>query len=470
MKRLTKIVATISDRKCDVEFIKELHEAGMNVVRLNTAHQTSEDTLKVINNVRLVSDKIPLLLDTKGPEIRTVKMEHDLAVKRGDKIIIKGDPKGVSENNTIYFNYSGFVNDVDVDQSILIDDGDIELVVVEKHEEHLLCEVRNDGVIKGRKSINVPGTHISLPSLSEKDLAYIDFAIENKIDFIAHSFVRNKDDLLAIQTILDAKKSNIKIISKIENQEGVNNIDEILDHCYGIMVARGDLGIEIPAERIPAIQKMLIKKCVEKKRPVITATQMMHSMIKNPRPTRAEVSDVANAIYDGTDAIMLSGETAYGNYPVEAVKNMRNIAHEVEESKENVNRMLVMSMQTTAPMFLANSAIRASVQLGAKAIITDTTTGRTARQLSSYRGKVPIYAQCYDEGVMRELGLSYGVFAEFMAKEKTKEEFVEKTINPLIKKEKIRKEDLVVVVAGSFGQTHGATYIEIGTAEDMMKE
>ncbi len=469
MRKLTKIVATISDRKCDVEFIRSLHEAGMNVVRLNTAHQTREDTLRVINNVREVSDKIPLLLDTKGPEIRTVKSEEEIIVKKTDRIKIKGDPNGCTEKGCVYVNYAGFVKDVPLNQRILIDDGDIELVVVEKHDDCLICEVRNDGVIKGRKSINVPDIHIHLPSLSDKDRTYIDFAIDNDLDFIAHSFVRNKEDLIEIQQILNAKQSRIKLISKIENQEGVDNIDEILDHCHGIMVARGDLGIEISAEKIPSIQKKLIKKCIEKNKAVITATQMMHSMIKHPRPTRAEVSDVANAIYDGTDAVMLSGETAYGSYPIEAVKIMRKIAHEVETSKEAVNRMLVMSMQTQVPAFLANSAIRSSVQLSAKAIITDTTSGKTAVNLASYRGKVPIYAQCYDKRVMRELALTYGVSAEFMVRGKTKEEFIEKTINPLIEKGKIAKEDLVVVVAGSFGVTQGATYIEICNAESLMK-
>ncbi len=330
----TKIVATISDRKCDVEFIKDLFDAGMNVVRINTAHQTPEDSLKVINNVRKVSDRIPILIDTKGPEIRTTLVKGDLFLKKGDKIAFKGEADAITTQKCIYVSYRNFVKEVPVGGDILIDDGELSFKVIDKKDNVLICEIMNDGWLGSRKSINVPGTEISLPSLTSRDVNYIQFAIDNDLSFIAHSFVRSKEDVIDIQKILDKKKSTLKIIAKIENKQGVDNIDEILDHAYGVMIARGDLGIEIPAEQIPTVQKKLIKKCVARRKPVIVATQMLHTMTEHPRPTRAEVSDVANAIFDGTDAVMLSGETAYGKYPLEAVKTMSRIAKQVEKNKQ----------------------------------------------------------------------------------------------------------------------------------------
>src|SRR5690554_2011015 len=279
----------------------------MNVGRLDTVHVDFERLDRLGSNVREVSEKIALLMDTKGPEIRTTKCEDgDIHLKAGEKVIIKGNPKGLSNKDVICVSYADITNDVGVGSHILFDDGEIDIVVEEVQGNELHCEVLNNGVLGSRKSVNVPGVRINLPSLTERDLEFIHYAIEKDIDFIAHSFVRNAQDVLAIQEILDAHDSQIKIIAKIENQEGVQNIDEILEVAHGVMVARGDLGIEIPQERIPLVQRQLIRKCVEAKKPVIVATQMLHSMIKNPRPTRAEVTDVANAIYYRTDAIMLS--------------------------------------------------------------------------------------------------------------------------------------------------------------------
>ncbi|MGK0232335.1 MAG: pyruvate kinase, partial [Patescibacteria group bacterium] len=294
MEKRTKIVATISDMNCDVSFLQSLFDAGVNVFRTNTAHQQPEDTLKILNNVRAVSKTAPVMVDTKGPEIRTTPLkDQEVPVKTGDKLIFKGGSKELTSAKTIYLNYDGFHKNIDNGASILYDDGEIEFKVVEKHSDHLVVEVLNDGVIKGKKSVNVPGVSLNLPSLTEKDKMYVKFVAENDVDFIAHSFIRHKEDLKAVQDILDEHKSSAKIIAKIENQEGVDNIDEILDNCAGIMVARGDLAIEIPTERVPPIQKRLIKRAIEKRKIVITATQMLHTMIDNPRPTRAEVSDVA---------------------------------------------------------------------------------------------------------------------------------------------------------------------------------
>ena len=469
MLKKTKIVATISDRKCDVELIKSLTEAGMNVVRLNTAHQTHKDTLKVVNVVRSVSEKIALLLDTKGPEIRTTQATESIPVSYGDRINIKGDAEGVTSKDCVYVNYAGFVKDVPEGSRILIDDGEIELVVVEKIEDALLCEATNNGVISGRKSVNIPSVHVTLPTLSQKDIEYIHFAVDQKLDFIAHSFVRNKEDALAVQRILDERGSNIKIIAKIENQDGVDNIDEILDHVYGIMIARGDLAVEIPQERIPVIQKMIINKCIVRRKPVITATQMLHSMIQNPRPTRAEISDVANAVYDGTDAIMLSGETAYGDYPVEAVRTMANIAKEIESATPAIKETPLLIVNNKISAFLARAAVKASIELDAKAIIADTNKGRTVRALAAYRGNKVIFAQCYDKRVMRELTLSYGVYTNFSKMEDTTEAFLCDALNALQQKYKLEKDDRVVVLAGNYGPSHGPSFIEVSTTENLIK-
>lgn len=469
MLKKTKIVATISDRYCDKKLIKELWENGMDVVRLNTAHQTHDDTLKIINNVRSVSNKIALLLDTKGPEIRTTEANEKIPVAFGDKIHIKGDPKGITSKECVYVNYKGFVKDVPIGSRIMIDDGEIELIVREKDGKSMICEARNNGVINGKKSVNIPSVHVKLPALSQKDIDYIHFAVDQKLDFIAHSFVRNKQDAMAVQKILDEKQSNIKIIAKIENQDGVDKIDEILDYVYGIMIARGDLAVEIPQERIPVVQKMIINKCIAKRKPVITATQMLHSMIHNPRPTRAEISDVANAVYDGTDAIMLSGETAYGEYPVGAVMTMANIAREVEAATSPIKETPLLIVNDQVSAFLARSAVRASIELNAKAIIADTNKGRTVRALAAYRGQNLIFAQCYDMRVMRELALSYGVYPNFSKMRNTTQEFLSDALEGLLNTYKLKKNDLVVVLAGNFGPSYGPSFIEISSTENLKK-
>jgi pyruvate kinase len=470
MRKKTKIVATISDRNCDVPFLESLYKEGMDVVRLNTAHQSHEDSLKVIRNVRQVSDKIALLLDTKGPEIRTTRAEEDFPVKAGDQVCIKGDPDQVTTRECIGVTYPGFSEEVTIGSTILIDDGYIELKAIRKDGDRLRCEVMNDGLIQGRKSVNIPSVHVKLPTLSQKDRDYIYFAIEHDLDFIAHSFVRRKEDLMAIQNILDEKQSKIKLIAKIENQEGVDNIDEILEHCYGIMVARGDLAVEIPQEQIPAVQKMLIQKCISLRKPVITATQMLHSMIQNPRPTRAEVSDVANAIYDGTDAIMLSGETAYGKFPLKAVQTMKQIANQVEKTVVPFRDIPYLELNNEVTAFLINSAVKASVMLHAEAIVADTISGRTIRALSAYRGKKIIFAQCYDKRVMRELALSYGVMANFLELRKTNDEFINNALKVLMGRKRVDLNSLVVVIAGNYGSSHGASFIEVSTVENILKK
>ena len=466
MSRNTKIVATISSLNCSASFIQQLYSAGMSVVRLNTAHMTHDDALEIIENIRQVSDRIGILLDTKGPEIRTCDAREPLAVKFGDTIRMKGAPDEKSQEDYICVSDNHFAKDVPVGSTILVDDGYIALVVTGRDGSYLSCRVENDGVINPRKSINIPSVHVKLPALSEKDKGFIRFAADNDLDFIAHSFVRNKDDVIAVQEILDEKESPMKIIAKIENAEGVKNLEEILQYAYGIMIARGDLAVEIPTERIPMIQKRIIETCVIKRRPVIVATQMLHSMIESPRPTRAEVSDVANACLDHADALMLSGETANGRYPVNAVKTMAKIIEEVEG--ENGKYMDVpYSDENKVTAYLAKAAVKAAVRLGSKAIVADSLTGKSIRALSAYRGGNVIYAQIYDKRVMRQLSLSFGVYADYIPMDITTSEPLRKSICRLIDEKRFDDDDLIIVLAGSFGVQHGASYIEISSAKNL---
>ncbi len=458
----TKIICTISDIRCDVDFIRELYDNGMNVARINSAHATIEGAQKIVDNIRRISDKIAILVDTKGPEVRLTAMENAVgfAAKEGDMIEIRNGAGSYSSQKVLYTTCPFFVEDVPVGSHILIDDGAIDLLVVDKDEERLSCRIENTGLIKGKKSVNVPGVHISLPALTEKDRAFVQWAIDADIDFIAHSFVRCKDDLLEIQEILDAAGSHLKIISKIENQQGIDNLDDILTYCYGVMIARGDLGVEIPAEKIPMIQKHIVQKCRTRKKPVIVATQMLHSMIENPRPTRAEVTDVANAIFQSTDAIMLSGETASGHYPVEAVKTMSTIALEAEETIDTSLDLNLEKVTKPIAAVLARSLVAATQQIPVKAIILDTWTGRTGRYLAEFRPKVPIYAMCYNSFTMRELALTYDVYCYKFEVTGTKEGFVQNSLKILTDEGKISKGDLVGFIGGSFNDEVGASYME----------
>lgn len=464
----TKIVATISDANCTTKFIKDLYENGLNVARLNTAHQSTDGALKVIKMVREVSDKIAILIDTKGPEIRTTECGKGIRFKAGDEVLIKGDTTKECNSECLYVNYAGFVNEVKAGSEILIDDGYIILTVISKTTDSLKCKFITSSTVKSRKSVNVPQVNFTLPSISSKDREFIRFAVEQDTDFIAHSFVRNKEDVLAVQEILDEAKSEIKIIAKIENQQGVNNIEEILDHAYGIMVARGDLSVEIPYEQTPAVQKKLIEICISKRKPVIIATQMLHSMIENPRPTRAEVSDIAGAVYNQADALMLSGETAYGNYPVEALSTMAKVAAEVEKSNDKFLNIKPAILHSDVSAFLTKATVEASINLNVTAIVADTISGRTIRNLSGYRGEKPVYAICYHEKTMRELALTYGVYPQFMERKSTSQEFLNDALHQLLKEGKIQQKDLVVVIAGNFGHHHGASYIEAGTVEILL--
>lgn len=400
--KFTKIVATIAGNGCTPELIRDLADRGMNVVRFNTAHMSTEELERAVKIVREASPCLAIMVDTKGPNIRTCGIEKPIEVKKGEKILL-GKSFSVS--------YPSFAEEVPVGGRIVCDDGAAAFDVVGKEGQSLVLEARFDSVINDRKSINVPNVSLKAPTLTEKDRVFIREAVRLGIDFIAHSFVRNADDVAAVRAELGEAGRNVAIISKIENREGVDNLDAILDVSDGIMVARGDLGIEIPLEEIPEIQKRMIQKSMEKAKPVITATQMLQSMENSPLPTRAEVSDVANAVYDGTDAVMLSGETAHGRFPREAVEVMNRIVMEAEKgSRRFLMKLDAVQESKRDTAYIINAAVSACEYLPVRAIICATLSGQSARTCSTVRKHVPIVAATPNEHTGRQLALSYGVF------------------------------------------------------------
>ena len=459
----TKIVCSISDRRCEVDFLRKLFFAGMNVVRMNTAHATPDGIRTIIRNTREVSSHLALLIDTKGPEVRTTNVEQPITYKKGDVVKIFGRPEMDTTHDIVNVSYTDFTKCVGKGAHILFDDGLLDMLVMEQVGPMLVAQVQNDGVLGAHKSVNVPGVHIDLPALTEKDKKNINLAIDEDIDFIAHSFVRSADDVMAVQKMLDERGSDIKIISKIENQEGVDNIDEIIDASYGIMIARGDLGIEVPLEQIPGIQRTIMHKCEQKKKPVIVATQMLHTMIDNPRPTRAEVTDIANAIYSRTDALMLSGETASGKYPLEAVQTMAAIAEQAEQDRMNSDDFdIPLSSTCSQREFLAHTAIESTRKLGAAGIIAASESGQTARDIAAFRGPTPVLAICYNnEKTMRWLNLSYGVIPIYQKKHLSSLFLFMAALRMLLQKGYIKNDDKIAYLGGSIGGRGGATFLEI---------
>ncbi len=463
IEKKTKIICTVADNRCDEDFIRSLYENGMNVVRINSAHASVEGAQMIVDNVRKVSDRIAILIDTKGPEVRLTQMADPAGfiARTGETVEIIDDAFQPCRKGVLYTTYPHMADDVPVGSDILIDDGSVDLSVVGKEPGKLICRVMNEGIIKGHKSVNVPAVHINLPAVTEKDRKFIEWAIDADIDFIAHSFVRSARDLHEIQEILDSRGSHLKIIAKIENQQGIDNLDEILSYSYGIMVARGDLGVEIPAERIPLIQRDIVKACRNRKKPVIIATQMLQSMIENPRPTRAEVTDVANAIFQSADAIMLSGESAFGKYPVEAVGTMTKIARQTEKTIDVNLELNLRKAAKPVAVVLARSLVAATQELPVKALVFDTYTGRVGRYLSTFRPQVPVYAMCYNNYTVRELALVFGIKAYPFPKVSDKEEFSAKSIEMLTREGKIAPGDLIGFIGGVFGAQIGATYMEL---------
>jgi pyruvate kinase len=457
MLRKTKIVCTIGPASETVEKLTELINAGMNVSRLNFSHGDFQEHGQRIQNIRIAAEntgkKVAILLDTKGPEIRTNNMVNGaIELTSGNNIIVSmTEVEGTTDKFSI--TYPGLIEDVHIGSKILLDDGliGLEVTKIDNAAGEIHTRILNSGTLKNKKGVNVPGVSVNLPGITEKDTQDILFGIEQGIDFIAASFVRRAKDVLEIKQLLEENNAaHIHIIPKIENQEGVDNIDEILEVSDGLMVARGDLGVEIPAEEVPLVQKMLIKKCNALGKPVITATQMLDSMQRNPRPTRAEASDVANAIFDGTDAIMLSGETAAGSYPVEAVQTMHNIASRAEQALDHKDILSNRSKDTEHNMTdaIGQSVAHTALNLEVNAIVTPTESGHTARMISKYRPKAPIVAVTSNEGVSRRLNLVWGVYPQLGKEATTTDEMLDVAVEESVNSGIVKHGDVVVITAG----------------------
>lgn len=467
--KYTKIVATISDKRCDPEFIRALHQAGMNVVRMNSAHLDAEGLTKITKVVRDVAPDVALMIDTKGPEIRTTinDCQQPIEFNTGDKVVFEGNPQCATCKDVIALNYADIAKYIKPGDRLLIDDGELAFTVLDNDGVRIQAIAENSGRLGSRKSVNIPGVSIPLESVTQRDKEIIGISAKLGIDFVAHSFVRSAADVAAVQNILDSYGSPMKIISKIENQEGVDNFDEILKASYGIMIARGDLGIEVAIETLPGIQQKMINKCIAGHKPVIVATQMLQSMIEHPRPTRAEVSDVANAVHQRTDAIMLSGETANGKYPVEAVQIMSRVAAEVEkELKANQNVIPMADFEVGS--FLARQAVVAEGAVGIKAIITDAFHGAAARYIASYRGNTPVHAICYNEDVAHWLALSYGIQPSLHAEcEMSPHKVPVEAFTSLVDRGLIKNDELVAYLSGTH---HGVTSLEIDTPSNFLAD
>lgn len=461
--RKTKIVCTIGPVSESEEMIEKLVNAGMNVARLNFSHGDHAEHKRRIDAVKRVREKlgvpVAIMLDTKGPEVRLGLFKDGKAeLEKGQKFTLTiRDILG--DNSICSISYKELPREVSAGSRILIADGVIELRVLDKTDTDVLCEVVNAGTLGDRKNVNIPGATSKLPAITEKDISDLIFGIENDVDFVAASFIRKATDVLEIRKVLEQNNGrHIQIIAKIENQEGVDNLEDILRVADGLMVARGDLGVEIPTEEIPMIQKQLIKMANEMGKPVITATQMLDSMIRNPRPTRAEVTDVANSIIDGTDAIMLSGETAAGKYPIDAVETMASIAVRTERELDYGKSLQSFSgRKITVATAISHSSCTTAFELQAAAIITPTHSGSTARMISKFRPKAPIIAATSDERVKRKLCLSFGVYPVSVPHSDITDEIIELSVNAAVSAELVKSGDLVVITAGIPSGVAGTT-------------
>lgn len=452
--RKTKIICTMGPACEGEEKLRELMLAGMNVARFNFSHGTHEEHKIKFDRVTKISNELGLpiatLLDTKGPEIRLKDIEGGKTeLKAGQKFILTTDEMP-GDNEKVTITYKNLKNDISVGTTILIDDGLIEMVVEDIDETDIICKVVNGGPISNHKGVNVPGAVLSMPYISDTDRSDIMFGCDMGFDFLAASFVRCKEDVLEVRRMVEEHGSHMKIIAKIENMQGIRNLEEILEASDGIMVARGDMGVEIPMEEVPIVQKRMIKMAEALGKHVITATQMLESMIKNPRPTRAETTDIANAIYDGTTAIMLSGESAAGLYPVEAVKTMARIAERTEEDIDYNGRMKRRKETdhfdiTTA---ISHATCTTAMDLNAAAIITVTISGFTAGMIARYKPKCPIIACSVSPSVCRQLNLIWGVTPMWIARENTADDLFEEAVRTAEEAGYIKKGDRVVLTAG----------------------
>lgn len=454
-RRKTKIVCTLGPHLFEKNLVKPLMLAGMDVARFNFSHDDHEKHLRNYKEICRLREELGLpiatMLDTKGPEIRTGNFAQGRVELHAGQIFTLTTEDILGDEDRVSVTYKDLPRDVTPGTQILIDDGLIGMVVEQVTDTDVVCKVSNSGAVSNHKGINIPSVHLSLPYISEKDKADIIFGIEQGFDFIAASFARSADDILAIRHIMKEHNcTSLRIIAKIENMEGVDNLDEILRVSDGIMVARGDMGVEIPLEDVPALQKAIIHKCVMAGKPVITATQMLDSMIKNPRPTRAEATDVANAIYDGTSAIMLSGETAAGQYPLEAVETMARIAVKTESNINYVTQFANAPYDTKHDITAAisHATVTSAHDLNASAVITVTKAGTTARMISRYRPNCPIISCTTSQQVWRQMNLSWGVVPMLIPETASSDDLFDLAVDSAVRAGHIQNGEIVVLTAG----------------------
>lgn len=461
--RKTKIIATIGPASEKVDVLKKMIESGMNVARLNFSHGNYEEHRRRIYNLRQADAEtkglLAIMLDTKGPEIRTGRLKDGTIKLETGQSFILTNREVPGDNQEVQVSYPALPQEVKPGTIILLSDGLISLKVQDITPTDIICQVINGGELGERKGINVPGVRINMPFLSDKDRQDILFGIEMQVDFIAASFVRTAEDVLEIRRIMEQQDADIDIIAKIESQEGVNNLDDIIKVVDGVMVARGDLGVEIPAEEVPLVQKLVVDKCTSAGKPVIIATQMLDSMINNPRPTRAEVSDVANAIFEGADAIMLSGETAAGKYPVEVVETMARIAHRSEQALPyaDILRRKRTQEKITVTDAISYATCATAANLGASTIITATHTGYTARMVAKYRPQANIVAATPNQSILRKMALVWGVHPVLIEETSGTDELFAESIRAALACGYIQNGDLVVLTAGVPTGHSGAT-------------
>ncbi|TAD83988.1 MAG: pyruvate kinase [Bacteroidetes bacterium] len=464
----TKIVATVGPASSSYDIMLELVNAGVNVFRLNFSHGTHEDKLTIIEQIRRINREEPvnisILADLQGPKLRVGEIENNaLEIKEGD-ILTFTNEKCVGTLERIYVSYPNLAGDVRIGNTILIDDGKFEVVVKDVlRNGDVRVQVVLGGILSSKKGINLPDTKISLPALTDKDLVDLDFIIEQQCDWVALSFVRSVKDLVILRSKLDERKSKTKIIAKIEKPEAIANIREIILESDGIMVARGDLGVEMPVEKVPMIQKDLIRKCMHRAKPVIVATQMMESMMERAKPNRSEITDVANAVLEGADAVMLSGETAAGNHPVLVVQTMTKIIREIENTAYNFNRDETLRPQPHSPSFLSDAicynAAKMAQDVTADALVGMTQTGYTAFMLSSYRPKAPLYIFTKERSLVNQLSLSWGVRAFFYSEEDSLDSIIADQIKILKEKGYLKSGDTVINTGSTPVQLHLPTNV-----------
>lgn len=452
--RKTKIICTIGPATESYEMLEKLAEAGMSVARLNMSHGSHESHAEVIKRIQTLNTKlkypVAILLDTQGPEIRTGERDSNLNLKKGDIISVVARSSEDVEENSLMVNYENLITDMQVGDRLTVDNGLINLEILEKDQRVMRCKVVDGGVLKSKRHVNLPGIRVNLPAITDKDRSDILFGLSMDVDFIALSFVREADDIAQLHQLMDEKKDKVKVIAKIEDQEGVRNIDDIIDIADGIMVARGDLGCEVDFWELPNIQRRIVRKCAQKGKRVIVATHLLESMIENPMPTRAEVTDVANAVYEEADCIMLSGETTVGKYPIKCVENMSRIATSIERHR---GLRFTDDLLTDNPkQNLAASAVHLAESLPAKAIVVITRRGRMANYVTNCHPILPsIHAFTNDGRTRRQLGLNRNVYAHKLQFSNDPEKTLSKAFNTLLEEEGFHEGDQVVVISDALG-------------------